>query len=166
MKRVLVSVLAAAGMVACQTSKSLQAPAAQSIEVGEGTRLVVAVEGVEARNAGEIQGSASGGQVIHRVVQDDSGKPLFAYDLAVKRGDAGAYTFILKPAAGKGPTFAGTREVTLTPEDRAVRVDLMEQPSTGKRVTDVLRLSNERPMTLHSHLMAIHNQFFHWIHGD
>jgi hypothetical protein len=166
MRRILISVLAAAGTIACQTSYSEHAAARQAMSLGNGALLSVAVEGVEARSAGEVQGSARDGQTIHRVLQDDNGKPLFAYDLAVKRGDAGSYTIVLKPAAGNGPTFAATREVTLTPDDRAVRIDLMEQPSTGKKVTDVLHVGTDRPMTIHSHLIAIHNQFWRWVHGQ
>jgi hypothetical protein len=165
MTRALISVVAAAGMVACQTSYSAHPAARQAILLGNGALLSVAVEGVEARDAGEIQGSARDGQTIHRVLRDENGKPLFAYDLAVTRGDAGSYTLVLKPAAGNGPTFSATREVTLTPNDSAVRVDLMEQPSTGRKVTDVLHLANERPIKIHSHLMALHNQFFRWITG-
>jgi len=166
MKGILISILAASCMVACQVSYSPNATARQAILVADGTLLSVAVEGVEARSAGEIQGSARDGQTIHRVLQGDDGKPLFAYDLAVKRGDAGSYTIVLKPAAGNGPTFAATREVTLTPDDRAVRVDLMEEPSTGRKVTDVLHLASEHPVTVRSHLLALHNQFFRWIHGQ
>ncbi len=166
MRKVLISILAAAGMVACQTSDSAHATARQAMLVDSGTLLSVSVEGVEARSAGEIHGSARDGQTIHRVLQDDNGKPLFAYDLAVKRGDAGSYTLVFKPAAGEAPTFAATREVTLRPDDRAVRIDLMEQPSTGRKVTDVLHLATDRPMSLGSHLIAIHNQFFRWVHGQ
>jgi hypothetical protein len=136
------------------------------MSLGNGALLSVAVEGVEARSVGEIQGSARDGQTIHRVLQGDDGKLLFAYDLAIKRGDAGSYIIVLKPAAGNGPTFAATREVTLTADDRVVRVDLLEQPSTGRKVTDVLHVGTDQPMTIHSHLISIHNQFWRWIHGQ
>ena len=166
MRAVLISVLAAAGTIACQTSYSEHAAARQAVSLGNGALLSVAVEGVEARSAGGIQSSARDGQTIHRVLQGDDGKLLFAYDLAVKRGDAGSYTIVLKPAAGSGPTFAATREVTLAPDDRAVRIDLMEQPSTGRKVTDVLHVATDHPVTIRSHLLAFHNQLFRWMHGQ
>ena len=40
----------------------------------------------------------------------------------------------------------------------------MEQQGTGRKVVDQLRIF--RGQSFHSRLMAMHNQFYHWVHGE
>jgi hypothetical protein len=141
------------------------APAAQS--------LAVRTEGLGATQSQSVA-EITPGQPIHRVLRNNSGKVLFAYDLDVAKyapgtGPEGAtYRFLLKPAEG-GPTFAAAREVNVIPENEAVRVELMVQPGTTNKVVDVFSLSAS-PATAENtgfvdHLMAMHNHLFKWLHG-
>jgi hypothetical protein len=148
----------------------------QLIDLDAKTRIMVQVEGAIAQPGpvlyADLRG-ANGGAPIHRELQGLDGKALFAYDLTIRKSaPAGNFRFQLNPAAGNTPTFAKTREVALTPQDDTVRVVLMEQPATGKKIVDVFHVlerrpnSEDTPMTFQSHLMALHNRFFKWVHGD
>jgi hypothetical protein len=146
--------------------------AGQMIQMDARNWLSIRVDGVQAR------GSAPGGiprdgEPIHRVLQSADGKILFQYDLAVRRTAPNeAWHFLLKPA-GSGPTFASAREVSVTSRLDTVRVELMENPATGRKVADVFTLLNvdERDAELHSasfsaHAKKFHSMLRHFIHGD
>jgi len=49
-----------------------------------------------------------------------------------------------------------------------VRVELMEQPVTGQKIVDVFQLQNVEPqdVSIGAHLIALHNRFFRWVHGQ
>jgi hypothetical protein len=155
------SILLAAGLAGCHAA----ATNVQLIDLDDNTRLVVVVEGAPTSQtpvAMVIPGPKPG-DPIHRVLRSADGRILFAYDLEVKKGGGSEpYTFLLKPAV-KGPTFASVREAALSTREGSFRVELMEQPATGRRIEDVYSvLENE---SFGTHLMRLHNQFFHWVHG-
>jgi hypothetical protein len=165
--------LSAVGFIGCQPAVSLHVARGQIINLDARTRLVVWVEGVQTRSSDIEVGSVSKeGEPIHRVLHGDDGNVLFAYDLQIsKAGTGGAYHFLLKPA-GKGPTFDGNREVTVSSREEAVRVELMEQPGTGRKVEDVFRLvdseghASEAHQMIGAHLRRAHEMIYRWIHGD
>ncbi len=168
-----ISILMAIGSTACDTAKSSSFSGAQVVELAAGKHLVLRVDGVQSKS-GESEGvsKAKDGEPIHRVLQSPDGTVLFAYDLQVNKSGAGAYRFVLNPAEGKAPTFQVSREVTLDAQD-AVRVELMEQQGTGRKVEDVLSLvdSAGKPSGAHDdafmqHLYAMHQRIYHWIHGE
>jgi hypothetical protein len=102
------------------------------------------------------------GSSTHRVLRDSAGKTLFEYDLkVVSASPDGTYRLALKPS-GKA-TFAASREVSLQAPQK-VLVELMEDPATGRKIKDVY--SSVVPETFGQHLMALHNQFYHWVHGQ
>jgi hypothetical protein len=103
------------------------------------------------------------GSTTHRVIQDGNGKTLFEYTAEVAGFNPdGSYHILLKPA-GKGPTFAATRDVSMLEHDKA-RVELMSDPATGRKIVDHISLMKHQ--TIGSHLMALHNHIYHWVHGD
>ena len=103
--------------------------------------------------AGETAGASTGsqnvdlGETVHRVIHGKQGETLFAYDLAIHRGVAGTYVLHLKPTAG-APTFARERSVSIQEVGQSVRVELMENPLTGKKIADAYRFF--QPVTLGS----------------
>lgn len=136
--------------------------------------LAVRTEGLDSPQA-ESVGQITPGQPIHRVLRNSAGKVLFTYDLDVAKyapgtgPDGTTYRFLLKPATG-GPSFAATREVNVTPESEAVRVELLAQPGSGKKVVDVFTLSAPSKVIestgFGDHLMAVHNRVWKWVHGQ
>lgn len=153
------AILAITGLTGCQPAAT-----GQSVRIDAATQLVVSVEGVAAHPKARTSEPAEG-EPMHRVLQGSDGKTLFAYDLEVsKSGSAGGYRFLLKPA-DSGPTFDAVREVTVNNRDDAVRVELMEEPGTGRKIEDVFHLSDPPP-TIGGHLMELHNRFFRWVHGQ
>jgi len=172
MKKITVAstVLAAAGAAGCQTTDSAQPLQRQAVRLDDSTILTVQVEGVQPGSApaASVFRRSNESEPIHRILEDGSGKALFTYDLQLSRSEPdGAYTFLLKPA-GQGPTFASSRKVTMKSSDDAVRVDLMEQPDTGRKISDVYRVqkSATHAMSLHAHLMALHERLYRWVHGE
>jgi hypothetical protein len=160
-----VATTAAMGLLAgCH---SMAVAKGQTIPLNDHASLVMGVEG--AQSSGITGGAArpEEGEPFHRILRDSDGKVVFAYDLDVSSSPTGeTYSFTLKPA-GAGPTFANSRKVTAALYG-GVRVELMEQPGTGRQIVDVFRVvpqaNGEQSFT--SHLMALHNRFFHWVHGE
>jgi hypothetical protein len=169
----LVALLAAASMACVEVHSIPRVAGGQLIDLDAGKRLVVQVEGVQTKSD-EFDGvwRAREGEAIHRVLQSRGGTILFAYDLRVRKSGAGdGYRFELKPAAGKAPTFDASREVTVNAQD-AVRVELMEQQGTGRKVEDVFRLVDtsgnaaETHFAIGAHLRAAHQLIYRWVHGE
>lgn len=163
------TILLALGSAACDTSKHLSI--GQAVDLEAGKRLVVHVEGVQNKpGAAENYSMARDGEPIHRILRSADGTVLFSYDLQVSKSGEGAYTFLLKPA-DKGPTFAATREVTMNAHD-AVRIQLMEQPGTGRKVEDVFMLADadgtaaETHAAIGAHLRKMHQMIYNWVHGE
>jgi hypothetical protein len=171
-KKLIVStILLVVSLAGCHPMPFSLASGGQLIDLDARTSLAVSVEGVQARPTASESGRvprSKEGETIHRVLQNAEGKILFAYDLEVRRGESGTYTFVLKPA-GKGPTFDARRELTVAHQD-AVRVELMEQPDTGRKVVDVFRLvgrtSEVHEISIGAHLRRAHEMVFQWIHGQ
>jgi hypothetical protein len=156
--------VAAAGLAGC--AAHVESSNLQTVRLDDDTSLAIVVDGaptVPAPVASVLPGPKPG-DAIHRFLKSSDGKVLFAYDLRIDRSGAdGSYNVVLKPAAG-GPTFAATRTVAIPPPPGTVQVELMEQPGTGRKVEDGFRIF--RGQSFHSRLLAIHNQFYHWVHGD
>jgi len=165
-------ILPALALAACQTSAE-QPPSLsgqQLIELSPGALLVVGVEGVQLSPAATPHSAArsSAGELIHRVLQTNDGKLLFAYDLSVsKTAQNGDWKLQLMPAA-QGPTFSAARQVSLRSADESVHVELMEQRNTGRTISDVftLRHTQTRDFSVHGHLLAIHRYFRHLLQGE
>jgi hypothetical protein len=139
----------------------------QSIALNDHASLVMFVEG--AQTSGIVAGASrpKEGEPFHRILRDSDGKVVFAYDLDVNSSPTGeSYSFVLKPA-GAGPTFATSRKVTAA-LNGGVKVELMEQPGTGRQIVDVFRVVQQENSeeSFGSHLMALHNRFFRWVHGQ
>jgi hypothetical protein len=166
-------ILLAAGLAGCDHAESVSGKQVVTVDLDARTRLIVSVEGVQTRPASAEFERSKEGEPIHRILQSADGKTLFAYDLEVhKSGTAGLYHFLLKPA-GNGPTFASTGEVTMKAHEDAVRVELMEQPGTGRKVEDVFRLvdfeghaSEAHDTSIGAHLRRVHEMIRQWVHGD
>lgn len=164
MKRIYLAALAGIGLTGCMPG----GPNGPAIAVDDKTNLVVNVEGGETR--GLTVANPAPGEPIHRVLENSDGKVLFAYDVEIgKSGADGSYRLILKPAQQK-PTVTSAREVIFKAHQDSVRVELMEKPGTGEKIVDVFSLA---PRTVQekdqmgplAHVRAMHNAFFHWIHG-
>lgn len=140
----------------------------QSITLDSKTTLFAHLEGADLK--AKIMPSKENGSMLREVLSDD-GKVLFAYDMELsKRDPDGAYLLRLKPSK-QTPTFSAVREVTVKPKKEAVRVELMENPSTGQKVSDVLSLGSadtapHELMSPMSHIMKFHNMVFHYFHGQ
>ncbi|MDQ1473235.1 MAG: hypothetical protein QOJ99_4715 [Bryobacterales bacterium] len=123
------------------------------------TRLRVTMEGVGAQPVGVSEPTP--GETVHRVLRNGEGKILFAYDLEAHKTSAGLYRLSLKPSEQK-PTFETAREVTVGSQE-SVRVDLMEKPGTGQKISDVFSVTNDAPM---AHLRQLHNHLYRMVHGN
>ncbi len=146
----------------------------QAVNLDARTKLLVSTEGGPGQPpAPRLLGSPTSKEPIHRVLETSDGNVLFGYDLQVGKADsAGSYRLILRPAA-TGPTFRKSREVTVENRDAVVRVELMEQPETGKKIVDVFRLADRTDADLQAelnsplaHLKAFHDHIFHMLHGQ
>ncbi len=158
--------MAAAGVLASCGAVIVTHTNGQTIPLNDHASLLMSVEGAQTN---EIVGRASrpkDGEPFHRILRDSDGKVVFAYDLDVSGSPTGeTYTFVLKPAS-TGPTFATSRKVTAA-LNGGVRVELMEQPGTKRQIVDafyVVQQENSED-SFGSHLMALHNRLFRWIHG-
>ncbi len=134
---------------------------------GNGTHefqsIIVDKKVLAVSTAGETDGASTGsqnvglGETVHRVIHGKQGETLFAYDLAIQRGDPGTYVLHLKRAAQE-PTFARERSVSIQEVGQSVRVELMENPQTGKKIADAYRFF--QPVTLGS----LHRDLVHALH--
>ena len=158
------AMLVTLGLTGCQTTVP------PSVRIDKETRLFVSVEGIR-ESTTPLVPSSTEGEPIHRTLQNGDGRILFAYDLEVSKTDtADAYRFLLKPA-DDGPTFDASREVTVSTHDDSVRVELMEEPGTGRKVEDVYRLLKGRPWGPHDsmfqqHVYMVHSFFRRLLDGE
>ena len=162
-----IAVLIALVLAGCAHFQGVQKSGAQLIELDGENRLAIAVDGVETRATPVHFVSARAGGPLHRVLQGGDGRILFAYNLDVKKIQTdGSYRLLLRPA-GVGSTFAAVREVTLNSKD-IVRVQLMEEPGTGRKVEDVFRLmpAEANAADPAAHLQRIHTFFRNLFHGS
>lgn len=143
------------------------------IRLNSKTSLAVSVTGAAAPTAPisyQTASTAPDGSPMHRVLQSGDGSILFAYDIQVRK-ETGKYRVELRPAK-QGPTFDAVREVTLS-GDETVKVELMEEAATGRKVEDVFRLlpaegtqRGAEPNTLEFHLYHVHSVIRSWLHGN
>jgi hypothetical protein len=175
MKAKAIAILMAAGLSGCVQSTVIHRSGGQVVDLDAHTRLLVSVSGVETQPAQvEFAGvpKSKDGEPMHRVLHGSDGAVLFAYDLEVKKaGAGGAYQFLLKPV-GKGPTFDAIRKVTLQGQE-AVRVELMEEPGTGRKVEDIFRLmpaegtgADTHTDAFGAHVQMVHSFFRKLFHGE
>ena len=162
-----VTTVAAAGVLAGCGAVTVTHVKSQSIALNDHASLLMFVEG--AQTSGIVGGGSrpKEGEPFHRILRDSDGKVVFAYDLDVSSSPTGdTYSFVLKPA-GAGPTFATSRKITAA-LNGGVKVELMEQPGTGRQIVDVFRVVKQEnePESFGSHLIALHNRFFRWVHGQ
>ena len=108
--------------------------------------------------------STSGAVVIgddstsYRIVLDRDNKPLFAYELELQKGPLNTVRVTIKPAdqeklhaldwlkgkvAGDVPTIAAVRAFPPLRLGDEVHVDIMYNPRTGEKLSDVLRVTPE-----------------------
>jgi len=163
MKKVFAAMVALGGLVGCTVNFSH----ARSVAVDKKTRLTAHAEGADLQAS--IVQPTTPGEPIHRLLRNPAGKVLFAYDVEVLKGATdGSYNLRLKPS-GQKPTFAAVREVAVKSRQESVRVDLMENPGTGEKVTDVLQLlpndASDEMMSPAAHLMKLHNMVFRYFNG-
>jgi hypothetical protein len=157
------AVLTAAVLAGCHGTTASNM---QMIRLDSDTSLAIVVNGAQTlpSTVASVLPGPQPGDPIRRFLKSADGKILFAYDLQVKKSAGGSYQALLKPASS-GPTFAAIREVALPgPDEGMAQVELMEQPSTGSKIVDGFRIF--RGQSLHSQLLAMHNQFYRWVHGD
>ena len=161
-KSAALAVLTAAGLAGCHAAPPSNM---QMIRLDSDTSLAIVVEGARTlpSTVASVLPGPKPGDPIHRFLKSADGKVLFAYDLQVEKSGGGSYKALLKPVSG-GPTFAAVREVAIPPPPGVMGVELMEQAGTDRKIVDSFRIF--RGQSLHSQLLAMHNQFYHWVHGD
>jgi hypothetical protein len=170
MKKHSIAASIALWMAGCAHVQSVGNTGGQAIQLDAKTLLDVRVEGVNARPTPEkflAVPTWKEGEPMHRVLYGADGALLFAYDIGIQKG-SGAYRLSLSPS-GAGSTFAETREISVN-STGTVRVELMEEPATGRKVEDVFRLAPIEtrlefadPM---AHLRGIHELIARHLHGD
>ncbi|HXJ38100.1 MAG TPA: hypothetical protein VNH18_02410, partial [Bryobacteraceae bacterium] len=74
------------------------------------------------------------------------------------------YRVTLKPVKGS-PSFAANREVAAKVDEDEVRVELVEDAVSHRRIVDVLKLSTETPIDPMNSLIQFHNHIFRMVHG-
>jgi hypothetical protein len=106
--------------------------------------------------------STSGSVVVgafdgaHRIVLDKESKPVFAYDIELRKTAPGAVTLRIKPIdqqkvrtedwypkgklTGDIPTLTGAREFPPLQIGDAVQVDILYNPGTNEKLWDVIRV--------------------------
>ncbi len=101
---------------------------------------------------------AGDNSISYRIVLDRDNKPLFAYELQLRKDAQNTVRVTIKPAdeeelsalgwlkgkaAGEVPTIGAVREFPpLRPGDEA-RIDIMYNPKTGEKLSDVIRVTAE-----------------------
>ena len=99
-----------------------------------------------------------GDSIPYRIVLDRDNKPLFAYELELRRGPQNTVQVTIKPAdqeklraldwlkgkvAGNVPTIAAVRQFPPLRLGDEAHVDIMYNPRTGEKLSDVLRVTVE-----------------------
>lgn len=92
-------------------------------------------------------GSVIGGTPARRVVLDKNDKPLFAYDIGLKKLPDGRVAIRIGPVdqqKAKTPTLAAARDFPPLNVGDEVQVDIMYRPATGEKLFDVLKIVEDR----------------------
>lgn len=154
----------------CGTHIAAETTNWRTVAVDPGALLTVRVEGApQGITPIDASNRALEGQTTHRILRNQDGSVLFAYDLAMKKtADKKQFKLLLLPAGSGGPTFANRREVSARVDEDMVRVELMEQPQTHEKIVDVYRLQAPATVQFQTEgfsLMRLHNAVFNWLHG-
>ena len=154
----------------CGTHRVAETTNWRTVAVDPGALLTVRVVGAPQDNTPiDLSNRALEGQTTHRILRNQDGSVLFAYDLVMKKtADQKQFKLLLLPAANGGPTFANKREASARVDEDMVRVELMEQPQTHEKIVDVYRLQAPATVELQAEsfsLIGLHNAVFRWLHG-
>ncbi len=117
----------------------------------DGTCLEFFSESTGTTMASSTSGSVlvDNANTVHRVVRDKHGEVLFAYDVSARRAPGQKDTFILqiRPSGayttGMPRTVSAVRDFPAVKLGEAVKVDILQNPSTGEKIYDVLRPSGD-----------------------
>jgi hypothetical protein len=105
------------------------------------------------------------GNVVHRVIADRNGAPVFAYDIEAFRNGQDLFTLRIKPldpsyeqriledmpktatpgSNSRLPTFSAARDVPGIHAGDTVSIDMLQNPNTGEKLFDLIRLTIEMP---------------------
>ena len=125
-----------------------------------GAGVAIHTESSASRSLVSTSGAVTTGNdsTAYRIVLDRENKPLFAYELELRKGPLNTVRVTIKPAGqdklrtlewlkgkvvGDVPTIAAVRAFPpLRPGDE-VHVDIMYNPKTGEKLSDVLRVATE-----------------------
>ena len=135
--------------------------------VDKDTVLTAHVENSPASTRAGFSATGSGpNATLHRVLRTPSGSVLFAYDADIQPGtEAGAFGITLRPVKGS-PTFAATRKVTAQRDEDQIRVELVEDAISHRKIVDVLQFVTKTDTPdIGDSLMKFHNHIFRMVHG-
>lgn len=152
----------------CAHEAAAEASGWRRIAMAENASLTVRMEGGQGVHlAADLSNVAEEGETIHRVLRDDGGKVLFAYDVVLRRSKTPrGYTLALLPSQQK-PSFNSKREVTAVADEDLVRVELMERAETHEKIVDVYRVTaSTEPVVRKWNLREMHDRLFRWVHGS
>jgi hypothetical protein len=127
----------------------------------DGTGILIHTESSGGNPMSSTTGSvASWGKDSHRVVLGKNGEILFGYDIEARKAGEGTFSVRIKPSReairmtcctnGKStyeymPTVAAVRDFPPLRAGDAVQVEILQNPTTGEKVYDVLKVLPGRP---------------------
>jgi hypothetical protein len=136
---------------------SAAASAQVAIGLGDGRSLVLTTSSDRGASGSSRIGSGVAGVgmgLMHRVVRDASGEPLFGYDIEVHALAGNQYQILVAPlspeyerklgAARKVATFGAKREAAIVGVGDKAVIDLLVNPSNGERISDNLEIVEDR----------------------
>jgi hypothetical protein len=102
------------------------------------------------------------GNVVHRVIADMNGIPVFAYDIEAFRNGQDLLTLRIKPldpsyelwiredmsktgSNSQLPTFSAARDVSGIHTGDTVSIDILQNPNTGEKLFDLIRVTIDMP---------------------
>jgi hypothetical protein len=109
----------------------------------DGAGVAIHTESSLARSPLSTAGSVSVGPPAHRVVLDANDRPLFSYDLDLRKLPDGRVSLRISPVP-HSPTLSASREFPPLNLGDQVQVDIMYNPATGEKLWDVLRIVEDR----------------------
>jgi hypothetical protein len=125
-----------------------------------GAGVAIHTESSAAQSPVSTSGAVAMGNdsTAYRIVVDHDNRPLFAYELELRKGPSKTVRVTIRPAAqeklraldwlkgkvtGDVPTIAAVREFPPLRLGDEVHVDIMYNPRTGEKLSDVLRVAPE-----------------------
>jgi hypothetical protein len=115
----------------------------------DGAGVALHTESSAARSPLSTSGSVTVGPPAHRIVLDANDTPLFAYDLDLRKLPDGRVSLRINPVDRRTfktavPTISASREFPPLNLGDQVQVDIMQNPATGEKLWDVLRIIEDR----------------------